>query len=508
MNPVASVPLPRASHGQVVLVSGATGYVGGRLVPRLVAAGHRVRCLVRDPSRLEGRDWLPHVEVVAGDALVPGGLADAMAGVDVAYYLIHSMLGGEGFRERDVAAARIFAGAAAEAGVRRIVYLGGLGDPEEDLSDHLRSRQDTGDALREAGVPVTEFRAAVVVGSGSISFEMMRYLTERLPVIICPKWVHTKVQPIGVDDLLRYLVGALDVPESAGRVIEVGGADVRTYGDMMLGYAQARGLRLRLRLQPVPMLTPALLSYWVHFVTPIPSTIARPLIEGLGCEVIVRDDVARRLFPQIHPVDYMTALRAAIATLESGEVETSWADALVTSGRDGIPKVLTQQDGLMFECRQLHVAADPADVFAVCLGIGGRRGYGYADWIWEARGAIDRLVGGVGLRRGRRDPRELRVGDALDFWRVEAVEPGRLLRLRAEMKVPGRAWLQFETLPHDGGTLLVQTAYFAPKGLPGILYWYALYPVHSAIFSGMIAALAAAASRPGGRHGGVASASS
>ena len=502
MNTGASVPSPRAPHERLILVSGATGYVGGRLVPRLLAAGHRVRCLVRDPSRLEGRDWLPHVEVATGDVLRPAGLAEALAGVDVAYYLIHSMAGGKGFHERDVTAARGFARAAAAAGVSRIVYLGGLGDPAADISAHLRSRQDTGDALREAGVPVSELRAAVVVGSGSISFEMIRYLTERLPVMICPKWVYTKVQPIGVDDLLRYLVETLDVPDSAGRVIEVGGADVRTYGDMMLGYAQARGLRRR--LQPVPVLTPVLSSYWVHLVTPIPSTIARPLIEGLGSEVIVRDDTARRLFPDIHPVDYMTAVRAAVATLESGVVETSWADALATSGGDAAPKVLTQQAGMMIERRQVLVAADPADVFAVCLGIGGEHGYGYADWTWEARGALDRLVGGVGLRRGRRDPHDLRVGDALDFWRVEAVAPGRLLRLRAEMKVPGRAWLQFETLPRAGGALLVQTAYFAPKGLPGLLYWYSLYPVHGAIFSGMIAALAAAASRPGGCHGGVA----
>jgi uncharacterized protein YbjT (DUF2867 family) len=505
MNASAMEPSSRASHEHLILVSGATGYVGGRLAPRLLAAGHRVRCLVRDPSRLHGRDWLPHVEVATGDVLRPTGLADAMAGVAVAYYLIHSMAGGKGFHERDVAAARGFAGAAADAGVGRIVYLGGLGDPEADISDHLRSRHDTGDALREAGVPVTEFRAAVVVGSGSISFEMIRYLTERLPVMICSKWVYTKVQPIGVDDLLKYLVDALDVPGSAGRVIEVGGADVRTYGDMMLGYAQARGLRRR--LQPVPVFTPLLSSYWVHLVTPIPSTIARPLIEGLSSEVVVRDDTARRLFPQIHPVDYMTAVRAAVATLESGEVETSWADALVASGSDAPPKVLTQQAGMMIERRQQQVAADPADVFAVCLGIGGEHGYGYADWTWEVRGAIDWLVGGIGLRRGRRDPHELRVGDALDFWRVEAVEPARLLRLRAEMKVPGRAWLQFETLPQAGGTLLVQTAYFAPKGLPGLLYWYSLYPVHGTIFSGMIAALAAAASRPGGRHGGVASSS-
>jgi uncharacterized protein YbjT (DUF2867 family) len=502
MNARAAGSSSRVPRERLILVSGATGYVGGRLVPHLLAAGHRVRCLVRDPSRLQGRGWLPQVEVATGDVLRPAGLAGALAGVDVAYYFIHSMAGGTGFHERDVAAARGFARAAAEAGVGRIVYLGGLGDPEAEISDHLRSRQDTGEALREAGVPVTEFRAAVVVGSGSISFEMIRYLTERLPVMICPKWVYTKVQPIGVDDLLSYLVEALEVPESAGRVIEVGGADVRTYGDMMLGYAEARGLHRR--LQPVPVLTPVLSSYWVHLVTPIPSTIARPLIEGLGSEVVVRDDAARRLFPEIHPVDYMTAVRAAVATLEHGAVESSWADALVTSGGDVAPKVLTQQAGMMIERRRRQIAVDPADVFAVCLGIGGEHGYGYADWTWEVRGAIDRLVGGVGLRRGRRDPHELRVGDALDFWRVEAVEPARLLRLRAEMKVPGRAWLQFETLPQDNGTLLVQTAYFAPKGLPGLLYWYSLYPVHGTIFSGMIAALAAEASRPGPRREGVA----
>jgi uncharacterized protein YbjT (DUF2867 family) len=503
MNATAGSVSTRFVREQLVLVSGATGYVGGRLVPRLLDAGHRVRCLVRDPTRLQGREWLPRVDVVAGDVLWPDGLPLALSGVDVAYYLIHSMAGGKGFHERDVAAARGFAAAAAAAGVGRIVYLGGLGDPEAAISDHLRSRQDTGDALREAGVPVTEFRAAVVVGAGSISFEMIRYLTERLPVMICPRWVYTKVQPIGVDDLLRYLVASLEVPQSAGRIIEVGGADVRTYGNMMLGYAEARGLRRR--LLPVPVLTPVLSSYWVHLVTPIPSALARPLIEGLGSEVIVRDGAARRVFPEIHPVDYMTAVRAAVSTLESGEVETSWADALATSGTDATPNVLTQQAGMMIERRQQLVAADPADVFAVCLGIGGTHGYGYADWAWEVRGALDRLVGGVGLRRGRRDPHDLRVGDALDFWRVETVEPARLLRLRAEMKVPGRAWLQFETLPKNGATLLVQTAYFAPKGLPGLLYWYSLYPVHGAIFSGMIAALAAAASRPARRHGGVVS---
>lgn len=482
-----------AQRFQSVLVTGATGYVGGRLVPRLLDRGCRVRCLTRDPRRLQGRSWLSRVEVVAGDVLVQASLEQALDGVEVAYYLVHSMAGGGAFHHRDLAAATTFGRAAARAGVRRIVYLGGLGDPDSDLSRHLRSRQETGLALRGAGVAVTEFRAAVVVGAGSISFEMIRYLTERLPVMVCPRWVYTRVQPIAIDDLLAYLVAALDEPAGEDRVIEIGGADIVTYGEMMRGYARARGLRRR--LQPVPVLTPALSAWWVHLVTPVPSSVARPLVEGLRNETIVRDEVAHALFPAIRPVGYDTAVRRALESLGSGEVETTWSDALVTSAGDVPPRVLTTQEGKIIERRQIRVAADPADVFEVCARIGGPGGYPAYGWAWALRGALDRLIGGVGLRRGRRDPRRLRVGDALDFWRVEAVEEDRLLRLRAEMKLPGAAWLQFEARPQDSGTLLVQTAYFAPRGLPGLLYWYGLYPVHAAIFSGMIAALADEAGR-------------
>ena len=297
-----------SSEDPLILVTGATGYVGGRLVPRLLDAGRRVRVLVRDPRRMQGRAWAGRVAVASGDVLRPETLSEALAGVDVAYYLVHSMAKGEGFHERDLAAARAFGRAAAAAGVGRIVYLGGLGDPAADLSRHLRSRQETGEALREAGVPVTEFRAAVVVGSGSISFEMIRYLTERLPVMVCPQWVYTRVQPIAVDDLLRYLVAALDVPDSVGRVVEVGGSDVLTYGEMMLGYARARGLWRH--LQPVPVLTPTLSSYWVHLVTPIPSVIARPLIEGLRNETVVRDHGRSRSVPG-HPPRRTTRPRCA-----------------------------------------------------------------------------------------------------------------------------------------------------------------------------------------------------
>jgi uncharacterized protein YbjT (DUF2867 family) len=478
-----------------VLVTGANGYVGGRLVPRLLAAGHSVRCTVRDPTRLQGRPWADAVEVVCADVLDAPTLPPAMVGVDVAYYLVHSLGGGRDFHDRDLVAAHTFASAARAAGVSRIIYLGGLGDPRTGLSEHLRSRQETGAALREAGVPVTEFRAAVIVGSGSLSFEMIRYLAERLPVMICPRWVYTRVQPIAIGDVLDYLVAALQCPDSVGRMAEIGGADVLTYGQMMTGYARARGLRRW--LIPVPVLTPRLSSYWVHLVTPVPAAIAQPLIEGLRNEVIVRDAAARRLFPGIEPINYDQSVRSALEQLQAGDVETAWSDALMTTQGDARPVVLTTQQGIVLEQRQAVVAAPPEAVYRIFAGLGGQRGWLYMDWAWQLRGAMDRLVGGVGMRRGRRSPDDVRVGDALDFWRAEAVEPGELLRLRAEMRVPGQAWLQFQALPQaDGRTLLRQTAFFAPKGLFGWLYWYGLYPAHSRIFSGMIRQIARAASPP------------
>jgi uncharacterized protein YbjT (DUF2867 family) len=469
---------------RMILVTGATGYVGGRLVPRLLEAGKPVRVLARDPGRLLGRAWADRVEIVRGDVLDPSTLPDAFEGVEAAYYLVHSMGGHGAFAAKDVEAARSFAKAARAAGVKRIVYLGGLGDPGAALSDHLKSRQETGEALRSAGVPVTEFRAAVVVGSGSISFEMIRWLVERLPVMVCPRWVFQRIQPIAIHDVLSYLVAAPDVPEAAGKVVEIGGADVLTYREMMLGYARKRGLRRH--LVPVPILTPRLSSHWVRWMTPIPYAIARPLVEGLRNEVVVRDDSARRLFPSIVPLSYEQALDRALERLDRGEVETAWSDAL-SSSPEGVPTVkLTTVEGMIIEHRGLQVALPPEPLFRAFNGLGGERGWLYMNWAWEVRGMLDQLAGGPGFRRGRRDPDQLRPGDALDFWRVEAVEPGRSLRLRAEMKVPGRAWLQFEAVPRDGGSLLTQTAHFAPRGLAGHLYWYALYPVHAAIFRNLI----------------------
>lgn len=478
----------------LLLVTGATGYVGGRLVSRLLEAGHRVRILARDPARLSGRPWLGKVEVAVGDVLVPATLAPALAGVSAAFYLVHSMRSGADFERRDVEAARAFGAAAREAGVGRIVYLGGLGDPGSDLSHHLRSRQECGAALGAAGVPVTELRAGVIVGSGSVSFEMIRYLTERLPAMICPRWVYTRAQPIAIRDVLAYLLATLSTPASVGQVVELGGADVLTYGEMMRGYAAVRGLRRW--LLPVPILTPRLSSYWVHWITPIPADIARPLIEGLRNEVVVRDGGrAQALFPAVHPLGYRAAVELALGRLTSSEVETSWSDPLAASRGDRGAALLTHREGLVLERREVLAAAPPERVFRTVTGIGGDRGWPAWNWAWRVRGALDRVVGGVGMRRGRRHPDDLRVGDALDFWRVEALEPGRRLRLRAEMKVPGEAWLEFELRPEGAGTRLAQTAVFAPRGLWGQVYWSLMYPFHAIIFGQMVRRLAAQAER-------------
>ena len=477
-----------------ILVTGATGYIGGRLVPRLVEEGHRVRVLVRSRDRVLSRPWVEHVEIVVGDALDPQALTEALTGVDTAYYLIHSMSRGSRFHEVDMRAARAFGQSAKEAGVGRIIYLGGLGDPEANLSRHLRSRQESGQALREGGVPVTEFRAAVIVGSGSISFEMIRYLVERLPVMICPKWIYSRIQPIAVDDLLEYLVSALNTPESVGRTIEIGGSDTTTYRGLMLGYARARGLK-RL-LIPVPVLTPRLSSYWVHWMTPIPAGIAVALVDGLRNNVVVTSDLARTLFPHVEPKDYASAIDSVLRDLQQGRIDTAWSDAAGTTTTSQELVSLESRNGLLLERRRRNVAAPPRQVFRVFTGIGANRGWYFANWAWRIRGVIDRLFGGAGLRRGRRHPDHLRVGDALDFWRVEALESDRMVRLRAEMKLPGSAWLQYEARQGpDNTTQLVQTAAFDPRGLAGLAYWYALYPFHAWIFGGLVNSIARRAER-------------
>lgn len=470
-----------------ILVVGASGYVGGRLVPRLLEAGHDLILLGRDPRSLGER--FPGARVVAGDLLDAPSLAaalDGLDGIDVAYYLAHSMAAGEhGFAERDRAAARDFATAAARAGVGRIVYLGGLGEDDADLSHHLASRHEVGAELAAHGIPVTEFRAAIVIGSGSASFEMLRTLTERLPIMITPRWVGTRCQPVAIRDVLDYLVGALDHPEATG-LVEIGGPDILSYGEMMMTYARLRGLR-RLMI-PVPVLTPRLSSYWVGLVSPIPAGIARPLIEGLRNEVVVRDPAPARVFG-LEPLPYETAVREAVDRSGRDATDSTWFDAISRRDLTDLPAV-ESREGMIIDRRARRVAAPPDQVFAVVERIGGQGGWPYANLLWDLRGLADRIVGGIGMRLGRRDPDTLRAGDALDFWRVEEVRRPELLRLRAEMKVPGRAWLQYEVIPRAGGSELLQTAFFEPKGLPGLLYWYVLFPAHAVIFRGTVRELA------------------
>ena len=487
---MTSIQDRKETEPRPVLVTGATGYIGGRLVPQLLEAGHRVRVLVRGgPERIEHRSWRDQVDVVPGDVFDAASLLPAMQGVQTAYYLIHSMGGSGSFSRRDVEAATNFANVAAAVGVEQIVYLGGLGEEDSQLSEHLRSRQETGAALRSTGLPVTEFRAGMVVGSGSLSFEMLRNLVERLPVMICPRWVYTRTQPIAIRDVLAYLVAALDRPEARGKIVEIGGADVMTYADMMQEYARIRGLK-RLMIA-VPVLTPGLSSHWVHWMTPVSWTIARPLIEGLRNEVTVTDHSAAELFPEIEPLAYAQAVELALESIRRGHVETIWSDALASSMGDLPPVYLTEEQGVLIERRRRVVRATPDSVYKVFAGIGGKRGWPAYDFLWHVRGILDRMVGGVGIRRGRRDPNELREGEALDFWRVESVTPGRSILLRAEMKLPGRGWLQFDANPLEQGTQteLVQTAYFAPKGLFGYAYWYGSYPLHAVIFSKMVETL-------------------
>jgi uncharacterized protein YbjT (DUF2867 family) len=473
------------TQAKKILVTGPTGYIGGRLIPRLLEAGYDVRVLARDPSRLQGRPWLGKVEVVQADALDPASLPAALEGVSTAYYLIHGRQGGKITAERDMTAARNFVRAADEANIERIIYLGELVDPTAKLSLYLRSRHETGYILRQGRVPVTEFRAGMIVGSGSALFEMVRYLAELQPVFICPSWFFSKAQPIAIRDTLSYLVAALETPESVGKLIEIGGATQLTYADMLLGYSQERGFK-RL-LIPTPVYAPRLSAYWVHMVTPVSYQTVLPLIEGLRIESVVHDDLARKLFPQIAPLDFQTAVRYALVKIENGEVETSWSDALVTSAGDVKPYQFKLEEGMFLEKRQALTDLPAEAIFRAFSGIGGERGWMYMDWAWAIRGWMDKAVGGVGLRRGRRHPDDIRAGESLDFWRVESFTPGQCMRLRAEMKVPGKAWLEFQVTPQENGkNLFVQTAYFAPRGLFGYLYWYAMWPAHRFIFDGML----------------------
>ena len=471
-----------------VLLTGATGYVGGRLRTALEARGLPLRCFVRHPEALRGRE-APSTEVFVGDALDADAVVRALQGVQAAYYLIHSMGAGEEFAARDREAARVFGLAARQAGVTRIIYLGGLGRAQSELSAHLRSRQETGDVLRQGGVPVVELRASIILGSGSLSFEMIRALVERLPVMICPRWVSVETQPIAIEDVVAYLVAALELPQGQERIYEIGGPDRVTYGDLMREYARQRGLR-RL-LIPVPLLTPRLSSLWLGLVTPLYARVGRKLVDSLRNPTVVSDPAALSAF-SLRPRGVREAIARALVNEDREFAQTRWSDAKSASGLR--PQYGGARRGTRFvDSRTAEVAVPPARAFAPLRRIGGENGWYYGNALWKLRGFLDLTAGGIGLRRGRRRPDELQPGEPIDFWRVEAIEPDRLLRLRAEMKVPGRAWLQFEVDGIPGGSRVRQTAIFDASGLAGLLYWYALYPLHRLVFAGMLRGIAARA---------------
>ncbi|MFG3656941.1 SDR family oxidoreductase [Streptomyces sp. NPDC047706] len=488
--------------GPHCLVTGATGYIGGRLVPELLQAGHRVRCLTRSPDKLRDHTWRNEVEVARGDVTDAASAAGALRGIDVAYYLVHAIGTGGGFEDADRRAARVFAEQARAAGVRRIVYLGGLkpaGVPDRELSPHLRSRDEVGRILLASGVPTTVLRAAVIIGSGSASFEMLRYLTERLPVMVTPSWVHTRIQPIAVRDVLRLLVGSTGMPASVNRSFDIGGPEILTYRDMMLRYAAVADLPRRLIL-PVPVLTPRLSSHWVGLVTPVPSSIARPLTESLRHEVVCREhDIARYVpDPPGGLIGFDEAVRLALQRVRDAQVTTRWSSsALPGAPSDPLPTDPDWAGGSLYQDRRaVAVDASREALWRIIEGVGGENGWYSLPMAWSVRGWLDRLVGGAGLRRGRRDATRLRVGDAVDFWRVEDVEPGRLLRLRAEMRLPGLAWLEMYAEPlGDGRARYRQRALFHPHGLLGHLYWWSISPFHAAVFGGMARNIARAAAK-------------
>jgi len=497
------------SGGLRCLVTGATGYIGGRLVPGLLEAGHRVRCLARTPEKLRDHPWAGAAEVVKGDVTDADSVSAAMRGIDIAYYLVHALTAGPGFERTDREAARIFGEQAEAAGVRRIVYLGGLtpaGVPARELSPHLRSRAEVGRILLDSGVPATVLRAAVIIGSGSASFEMLRYLTERLPVMVTPSWVSTRIQPIAVRDVLRYLVGSAHMPAEVNRTFDIGGPDVMTYRDMMQKYAQVAGLPHRLIL-PVPMLSPGLSSHWVGLVTPVPASIARPLAESLRHEVVCHEhDIAEHVPDGPgQPFSFATALSLALQRVREARVTTRWSSASVPgTPSDPLPTDPAWAGGSLYtDVRERDVDASPEALWRVVEGIGGDNGWYSFPLAWAVRGWLDRLFGGVGLRRGRRDAQRLRVGDSLDFWRVEEIRPGRLLRLRAEMRLPGLAWLEmYAEEGEDGRTRYRQRALFHPSGLLGHAYWWGVSPFHAVVFGGMARNIALAARRgaAGGRE--------
>jgi len=492
-----------------VFVAGATGYVGGRLVPLLLSRGYVVHAAARSPRKLQARPWgaHPNLRILPADVTDKASLVAAMRGCAVAYYLVHSMGAGGDFAQADRQAAANMTQAAAEAGVGRIIYLSGLGDDAPGLSEHLRSRSEVGRIFTEGPVPATVLRAAVILGSGSASFEIVRSLVERLPLMITPRWVRTRCQPIAVTNVLGYLVGCLENPATAGHVLDIGGPDVISYGELFRIYARAAGIRAPLII-PVPFLTPGLSAFWVNLITPVPAHLVRPLIEGLRNEVICHDTRILGMVPQT-----LLGCREAIATALSETRAGGAATCCFDAGNPCAPPELGQAASCPAEWTRAGDAgfaggtvfradyaatldADPARVWDTVQRIGGDTGWYAGDLLWRVRGFVDKLLGGPGLTRGRRGAATPAVGEALDFWRVLAVEPGRRLLLLAEMKVPGAATLDLRLVPQDNGTELLLLTSFQPRGIWGLIYWWAMWPAHGVLFPAMLRSIARAAGAP------------
>lgn len=471
---------------KLVLVTGATGYIASKLVPELLERGYHVRCLVRQPHRLKTRTWFPYVDIVAGDVMDPSTLAPAMDGIHTAYYLVHNMSSGQGYASLELNGARNFVSAAEQAGVEHIIYLGGLADPQKKISYHMRSRIETGETLRKGKLPVTEFRAGVIVGPGSISFEMIRFITELMPVILGPVWLWNLTQPVAVQNVVDYLLAALEYKAVKSRVFEIGGPDRMNYAELMLTYGRLRGLlRKHVVLPGIPVWFMAL---GVEWMTPVPAVIATPLVDGMRSESVVQDETAQRVFPNVRLIGYENAVSIALGKLKPGLIEPTWGDCEQ-------PVKILKHEGFFIDHRCVQVDARPEKVFQVISMMGGENGWPYANWLWTLRGWLDKLFGGPGLRgRGSPFPREekagVRVGDHIDFYRIEALEEGRLLRLHSELKAPGEGWMEWRIEVVDGATNLSQTGFFAPRGLPGFIYWYLFGPIHKFVFRGLIRAIA------------------
>jgi uncharacterized protein YbjT (DUF2867 family) len=470
----------------LILVAGATGYVGRHLIPALLAQGCRVRCLARQPRRLAIQPWFAQVEVLQGDVVDRPALDQALAGVSTAFYLVHNMTSGQSYAERDLLGAHSFAAAAAQAGVAHIIYLGGLADPQASIGQHLASRIHTGEALRQGCVPVTEFRASIVIGPGATAFEMIRYITEQFPLLLAPRWAFKHAQPIAIQNVVDYLLAALASPPGSSRVYEIGGPDMMTFAETMLTYARLRGLKRR--LLTLPILPLPLMAFMVEKLTPVPASMAHPLLDGMRGDSVIRDPAARRDFPQIRLIDYPRMIKAALSQLTPEHI-----DPVAFEGTR--PVIMVKHQGFFIDHRQVHLELPAEVVYQTITGLGGRGGWLYLNGLWRLRGWLDRLVGGPGMR-GRLPGDTLKSGDVVDFYTVDALEAGRRLHLRADLKAPGLGWMEWRVRPREaGGVTLTQTACFAPKGLPGFLYHYLLSPMHRLVYAGLLRGIARRAAR-------------